>query len=82
MILCVEICYQNWSGSKGKNKVEQETLIEVKKIRDSNLELFRIIVMFFIIAHHYVVNSGLMDRYGVLAQNQFSLNRIGINSFL
>ena len=30
------------------------------KQRDSNLELFRIILMLFIIAHHYVVNSGLL----------------------
>ena len=29
------------------------------KKRDSNLELFRIITMLFIVAHHYVVNSGL-----------------------
>ena len=28
--------------------------------RNSNLELFRIIVMLLIVAHHYVVNSGLM----------------------
>ena len=31
------------------------------KRRDSNLELYRIILMLFIIAHHYVVNSGLMQ---------------------
>ena len=31
------------------------------KQRDSNIELYRIIVMFMIVAHHYVVNSGLMD---------------------
>lgn len=31
------------------------------KQRDSNLELYRIIVMLLIIAHHYVVNSGLSD---------------------
>ncbi len=30
------------------------------KPRNSNLELFRIIVMFLIVAHHYVVNSGLL----------------------
>lgn len=30
--------------------------------RDSNLELFRVIVMLMIIAHHYVVNSGLIQR--------------------
>ena len=31
------------------------------KSRSSNLELYRIIVMFLIVMHHYVVNSGLMD---------------------
>lgn len=31
------------------------------KVRNSNLELFRIITMLLIIAHHYVVNSGLID---------------------
>lgn len=30
-----------------------------KKERNSNLELYRIIVMLLIVAHHYVVNSGL-----------------------
>ena len=29
--------------------------------RNTNLELFRIISMLFIVAHHYVVNSGMMD---------------------
>lgn len=29
--------------------------------RSSNLELYRIIVMLLIVAHHYVVNSGLTD---------------------
>lgn len=32
-----------------------------EKKRESNLELFRIITMIFIVAHHYVVNSGLTD---------------------
>ena len=30
-----------------------------KTVRSSNIELFRIVTMFMIIAHHYVVNSGL-----------------------
>lgn len=30
------------------------------KLRRSNLELYRIIVMMLIVAHHFVVNSGLM----------------------
>ena len=29
--------------------------------RNSNIELFRIITMLVIIAHHYVVNSGIAD---------------------
>lgn len=41
------------------NKIE-------KKPRESNLELYRIIVMLLIVAHHYVVNSGLTD---VLKEN-------------
>lgn len=31
------------------------------KTRSSNIELFRIISMFLIVAHHYVINSGLFD---------------------
>ena len=38
---------------------------EVKTVhgnkRDSGIELFRIITMLCIVAHHYVVNSGIMD---------------------
>ena len=33
----------------------------VKKKRDSNLELFRVITMLLIIAHHYVVNSDVLS---------------------
>lgn len=33
----------------------------VAKLRDSNLELYRIIIMILIVAHHYVVNSGLIE---------------------
>ena len=32
-----------------------------EKIRQSNLELFRIILIIAIVAHHYVVNSGLVQ---------------------
>lgn len=32
-----------------------------KPMRNSNIELYRIILMLIIIAHHYVVNSGIMD---------------------
>ena len=36
-------------------------LAQPHKKRESNLELYRIIVMLLIIAHHYVVNSGLIQ---------------------
>ncbi len=35
--------------------------MEENKLRSSNLELFRIIAMILIVAHHYVVNSGLLN---------------------
>ena len=35
--------------------------LRAMKERDSNLELYRILVMLLIIAHHYVVNSGITD---------------------
>ena len=37
-----------------------DNTITPKRIRNSNLELFRIIVMCLIVAHHFVVNSGLV----------------------
>ena len=60
------------------------------KARDSNLELFRIITMLFIVAHHYVVNSGLnsviWENYPS-AKSLFLLllgsgGKIGINCFV
>lgn len=63
------------------------------KLRDSNIELFRIITMFFIVAHHYVVNSGLTSSGGVIASAPMSWRsvflllfgawgKIGINCFV
>ena len=58
--------------------------------RSSNLELYRILIMLLIVAHHYVVNSGLFDvmNEDVLCANTtfFSLfgawGKTGINCFL
>jgi len=61
-----------------------------KKPRNSNLELYRIIVMLLIVAHHYVVNSGLMPE---LEKDPLSVKsiyfyifgmwgKIGINCFV
>lgn len=47
-----------------------------QKERSSNLELFRIIVMLLIVAHHYVVNSGLTAVDGPIFANQLSIKSI------
>ena len=41
-----------------------EKLVQTPSRRDTNLELFRCIMMLLIIAHHYVVNSGLLATDG------------------
>ncbi len=64
-----------------------------KKLRDSNLELFRILTMLLIVAHHYVVNSGLTASDGPINANPLSADsillllvgawgKIGINCFV
>lgn len=58
--------------------------------RNSNIELYRIIVMIMIIAHHYVVNSGLPDViHGSLVSDNTvfysvfgSFGKTGINCFV
>lgn len=58
--------------------------------RDSNFELFRIILMLLIIAHHYVVNSGFGQLYDFdhITGNMIFLQlfgfagKIGINCFV
>ena len=55
-------------------KIKQQaptSALPVKK-RDSNLELYRIIVMFLIVAHHYVVCSGLTAADGPIYLAYFS----------
>lgn len=41
----------------------------INKQRESNIELYRIITMLLIVAHHYVVNSGLMAAHGPILSN-------------
>lgn len=60
------------------------------KTRNSNLELYRIIVMLLIVAHHYVVNSGLMEDMAKEPLSYKSIffyilgmwGKIGINCFV
>ena len=64
-----------------------------KRLRSSNLELYRIVCMLMIVAHHYVVNSGLLGPDGPIVANPSWANslflvlfgawgKIGINCFL
>ena len=61
-----------------------------QKQRDSNLELFRVIVMLSIIAHHYVVNSGIWNVIQTNEITTYSLfyyifgmwGKTGINCFV
>lgn len=61
-----------------------------QKERSSNIELYRILVMLSIVAHHYVVNSGMLD---TVHANMISANslffyifgawgKVGINCFV
>lgn len=63
------------------------------KLRNSNLELYRIICMVMIVAYHYMVNSGLAAEDGPVVNNPLSANsmylacfgawgKVGINCFL
>ena len=69
---------------------ETQSLTTKKKVRDSNIELFRIFLMLMIIAHHYVVNSGITKFYDFdnISDNQLFLElwgwggKVGINCFL
>lgn len=52
-----------------------------RKTRDSNLELYRIICMLMIVAHHYVVNSGLASEGGPLLTDYSSSKSIFLTLF-
>lgn len=64
--------------------------LSVSKGRESNLELYRIICMFLIVCHHYVVNSGLLLTLDKEPLSYYSLfyyvfgmwGKTGINCFV
>ncbi|MBQ6848206.1 MAG: acyltransferase [Clostridia bacterium] len=75
----------------GENAIKQQKASTT--LRDSNIELYRIISMFLIVAHHYVVNSGLTSLDGPIYaapmsfSSQFLLllgawGKTGINCFV
>lgn len=60
------------------------------RIRQSNIELLRIILMILVIAHHYVVNSGVMDQFNyfsvsapmIYLQCFGAFGKVAINAFV
>ena len=50
-------------------------------VRNSNIEFFRIITMLLIVAHHYVVNSGLTSSGGPIYSEPLSLKSLGLLLF-
>ncbi len=63
-----------------QNVVTQGLAVD-KKPRSSNLELYRILCMLMIVAHHYVVNSGLTSTDGPLMSDFTSSNSIFLTLF-
>ena len=71
------------------NSIEKQEQVVVKQ-RESGLELLRIITMLLIVAHHYVVNSGLLEQIQTnpLANHSIFLlifgafGKTGINCFV
>lgn len=55
--------------------------MSTQKVRSSNLELYRILCMLMIVAHHYVVNSGLTSEGGPLLTDTTSGNSIFLSLF-
>lgn len=63
---------------------------EKKKNRDSNIELYRIIVMLLIVCYHYVIHSGIIEELSANPLSAKSLffyvfgmwGKIGINCFV
>lgn len=53
----------------------------LKKPRSSNLELYRIICMLLIVAHHFVVNSGVAKDGGPISLNPESFNSLFLTVF-
>ena len=53
--------------------LSQESERPTSKIRESGIELFRIVSMWLIVAHHFMANSGVLD---IAYQNPLSANSI------
>lgn len=48
------------------------------KVRESNIELLRIVMMLVIVLHHYIVNSGITDVISASVVSGVSSTRGGV----
>lgn len=62
-------------------RIFRETVKQRMKQRESNIELFRITTMFLIIAHHFVVNSGITSEWEPMLTNALSWRTIFLYVF-
>jgi len=60
---------------------DSQGVVASKPPRSSNLELYRILCMLLIVAHHFVVNSGLTSPAGLLMSDKTSANSIFLTLF-
>lgn len=61
--------------------MDNQVTTQQPKVRDSNLELYRILCMLMIVAHHFVVNSGVFASDAPLNTNPYNANSIYLNLF-
>lgn len=55
---------------------QEKNTISTRQPRSSNIELYRIICMLMIVAHHYVVSSGLTSADGPLKTDSLASNSV------
>lgn len=60
------------------NKMNKTAKLGGARKRDSNIELLRILMMLSLIAHHFVVNSGITERYNF---NNITYNMVFLQIF-
>ena len=61
--------------------VDSYSIINTTRNRSSNLELYRVVCMLLIVAHHYVVLSGLTSESGPMETDMLAPNSIFLYLF-
>lgn len=71
---------EEWKPAKAVYEPSRMSPVQLStgkaKVRDSSVELLRIVMMLMIIAHHYVVNSGLLPE--ILLEGEGNITKPGL----